>query len=200
MDIKEQQLKILEWPHPILRSPSQPVKVFDQDLKRQVDSMWHTMYEAPGIGLAAPQVADARRIFVMDCSLREDATRRFVCINPELHHLKGEILSPEGCLSFPGLSVEVPRAEALTLKAQNINGEWFEVELEGLEAICAQHEFDHLEGRSFLDLLGPLEQVAAMQDYIEALKTMSLSDREVVLARAEQVLFELTQAALFGGE
>lgn len=198
MDHQNKQLKILEWPHPILRSPSKKVEVFDDALKQKINLMWHTMYEAPGIGLAAPQIADAHRIFVMDCSPREENARQFVCVNPELHNLKGEVLSTEGCLSFPGLSVEVPRAESLTLKAQDINGHWFEVKLDGLEAICAQHEFDHLQGRSFLDLLGPLEQVATLQNYIDLLKTMSLSNRESILERAEHILLDITQAAIFG--
>ena len=195
----QQELKILEWPHPILRTPSKKVELFDKALRQQVDLMWNTMYEAPGVGLAAPQVADPRCIFVMDCSAREEAGRQFACVNPELHSLKGEVLSTEGCLSFPGLSVEVLRAESLTLKAQDLKGKWFKVKLDGLEAICAQHEFDHLQGKSFLDLLGPLEQVATLQNYIDALKTMSLSDRESILKRAENVLLEITQTAIFGG-
>ena len=198
MDHQNQQLKILEWPHPILCSPAKRVKIFDDSLKQQVDQMWYTMYEAPGVGLAAPQIADARCIFVMDCSAREDTARQFVCVNPELHNLRGEVLSTEGCLSFPGLSVEVPRAKSLTLKAQDIKGKWYNVKLNGLEAICAQHEFDHLQGRSFLDLLGPLEQVATLQNYIDLIKTMSVSNQDIILERAERILSKITQAAIFG--
>jgi peptide deformylase len=191
-------LDILEWPHPILRSPSALVTSFDEELKLHINMMLQTMYEAPGVGLAAPQIGDQRRIFVMDCGARDEQARQFVCINPELHTLRGEVESTEGCLSFPGLSVSVPRAEQLTLRAQDLEGLWFEVNLNGLEAICAQHEFDHLEGRSFLDLLGPLEKIATLQSYIEQLQTMDNPNALEVKQRAEVVMMEFVKSAIVG--
>ena len=161
--------EILEWPHPILRKPSTPVKVFDAALADDVELMWRVMYAAPGIGLAAPQIADPRRIFVMDCRARVPEALPLVCVNPELINLQGSIDSVEGCLSLPELKVVVPRASRLTLRARDVHGECFAIELDGLEAICAQHEYDHLEGRSFLDLLEPIARAEALSRYQDAL-------------------------------
>lgn len=193
---KVNTLDILEWPHPILRSPSQPVTQFDQLLQEDIEVMWNTMYEAPGVGLAAPQVGDHRRIFIMDCGSRDDQARQLVCINPEIYQKQGEVESTEGCLSFPGLSVTVPRAERLKLKAQNVRGKWFEVQLDGLESICAQHEFDHLEGKSFLDLLGPLERIATFQSYLTQLQSSHYPNLAQVQQRAEEVMNDLIGLAL----
>ena len=154
------------------------------------------MYNAPGIGLAAPQLGDQRRIFVMDCSPRFDAARRFVCINPQLTELYGEVDSTEGCLSFPGLSVVVPRAQRLKLRAQDLNGTWFETELYGLEAICAQHEYDHLEGKSFLDLLPPLDQLSALHNYIEELSRAKSPSSAQTITLVEFLLHETLKRIL----
>ena len=193
-----QILPILEWPHPILQTPSSPVNHFDQQLAEDIEVMWNTMYDAEGIGLAAPQVGDRRRIFVMDCTPRQKTARALVCINPELLHLQGQVNSAEGCLSFPGLAVEVPRSEVLTLKAQDLKGQWFEMQLEGMEAICAQHEMDHLNGKSFLDLLGPLERVACFQSYVEKLEKSTAPHLSKTIQLAQEVLSGFIQQALNG--
>ena len=189
-------LPILEWPHPTLRRRSATVMSFDAPLKHRVEEMWCTMYDAPGIGLAAPQIGDQSRIFVMDCTPRYEAARRFVCINPQLTELSGEIDSTEGCLSFPGLSVIVPRAQRLKLRAQDLDGAWFEAELDGLEAICAQHEYDHLEGKSFLDLLSPLDQISALHAYIEELSRANHPNSAKILKLVEPMLNETLKRIL----
>ena len=190
---------ILEWPHPVLRTPSAPVTSFDHELKDHVDLMWHTMYAAPGIGLASPQIGDARRIFVMDCAPRYETARPFVCINPELLELKGSVDSTEGCLSFPGLSVVVQRATTLTLRAQDLNGSWFEAKLKGLEAICAQHEYDHLEGRSFLDLLSPVDQLSALQNYVEELSHSQHTDAAYTRSLINPIIDEILEQVIIHG-
>ena len=189
-------LTILEWPHPVLRSPTAKVLSFDALLKGHVEEMWRTMYAAPGIGLAAPQIGDPRRIFVMDCTPRYESARRFVCINPELLDLHGSIDSSEGCLSFPKLSVVVQRATSITLRAQDLDGVWFEVRLSGLEAICAQHEYDHLEGRSFLDLLSPPDRLTALQNYAEELSHSEHDDHIQTRSLLEPLLTEALKQVL----
>ena len=194
-----QPVPILEWPHPILRSPSVQVTSFDDELKDHVELMWRTMYAAPGIGLASPQIGDTRRVFVMDCSPRYETARPFVCINPELLELKDYVDSTEGCLSFPGLSVVVQRASSLTLRAQDLNGSWFEVKLKGLESICAQHEYDHLEGRSFLNLLSPVDQLSALQVYVEELAHSQRADAAYTRSLIDPIMDEIFEQVFTQG-
>lgn len=169
--VSTQPLRIWEWPHPVLCQPSGEIKEFDSALETFVMQMWVAMHHARGVGLAAPQVGVSRRVFVMDCSRDEDGpSRRVVCVNPQLHDLGPIIDSTEGCLSFPGLSVTIPRHETVTLSGYDEHGTPFTRPLDGLDAICAQHEIDHLDGRSFLDRLGPLEQRATIEEYIALLE------------------------------
>ena len=196
-------LKIWEWPHPVLCKPSAPIERFDEALLTLTEQMWVTMYHARGVGLAAPQVGVSTRLLVMDCAFSQEAPRRFVCVNPTLHDLGELIDSSEGCLSFPGLSVEVPRHATLTLKAFDEYGAPFELALEGLEAICAQHETDHLNGESFLDRLGFMERKAALLDYTVALdqqlselKAEPKADRELISSLEEAL--ELARGLLMG--
>jgi peptide deformylase len=165
----EPPLEILEWPHPLLRAPSQVVVDFTDTLARWVDLMWTTMYDAEGVGLAAPQIGLPARLFVMDCDIHSTSQGPVVCVNPKLSNHEGEIDSVEGCLSFPGLRVTLPRASKVTLSAQDLSGRTFELELGNLDAICAQHELDHLNGQSFLDHLGPLEKRHALDQYLQEL-------------------------------
>ena len=165
----EPPLEILEWPHPLLRASSQAVIDFDDSLARWVDLMWATMYDAEGVGLAAPQVGLPFRLFIMDCDVRSTSHGPLVCVNPKLSKHEEEIDSVEGCLSFPGLRVTTPRASRVTLHAQDLTGRVFELELQNLDAICAQHELDHLNGLSFLDHLGPLEKRHALDQYLQEL-------------------------------
>lgn len=198
-------LRIREWPHPVLCSPSLEVSEFDASLSAFLMQMWATMYHARGVGLAAPQVGVSRRIFVMDCAREEgEASRRVVCVNPQLSALGPVIDSTEGCLSFPGLTVTVPRYETVTLSGRDELGEPFSLPLDGLDAICAQHELDHLDGLSFLDRLGQLERQATLMEYVEGLKAQLSSlkvdelDPEVRASMREAL--ELAQGLLAQGE
>ena len=150
------KLEILEFPDPRLRTVAKPVKVFDDKLARLVDDMLETMYDAQGIGLAATQVNVHRRLLVLDVSETRDAPR--VYINPEITLAEGEETCEEGCLSVPGVYAEVSRAEKVRVAARNARGERFEEDVEGLQAICLQHEMDHLQGKLFVDYLSPLKR------------------------------------------
>lgn len=189
-----QVLSIIEWPHPTLRRTAQAVTQFDPLLHHLVDQMWDTMYAAPGVGLAAPQVNQSLRIFVMDCAARESEARRFVAINPILIDPKGNVQSSEGCLSFPGLNVTVSRAEEVTLIAQDLNGVEYQERLTGLEAICAQHELDHLDGLSFIDHLPPLERVSSLQKYLDELQKLPDIDASLVSLTKEALETSLNEA------
>ncbi|MFT5483742.1 MAG: peptide deformylase [Halieaceae bacterium] len=150
-------LEILEFPDPRLRTKAKLVGSFDAGLKALVSDMLETMYAAPGIGLAAPQIDDHRRIVVIDTS--EDKSAPLVFINPII-----EILDPEhnaydeGCLSVPGYYETVSRPRAVKVEAQDLSGEPFTIEPEGLLAVCIQHEVDHLDGKLFVDYLSPLKR------------------------------------------
>ena len=149
-------LNILEFPDPRLTTVAKPVEVFDDELKAFVEDMTETMYSANGIGLAATQVNIHKRLLVMDISEEQDQPR--VYINPEILTRSGEQIHEEGCLSVPGIYANVKRAEDITIKAQDADGNTFEEQLEGLHAVCIQHEMDHLVGRLFVDYLSPLKR------------------------------------------
>lgn len=149
-------LNILKFPDPRLRTRARPVTEFDDGLRRLVADMFETMYDAPGIGLAATQVDVHQRLLVMDVS--EDKSRPQVLINPEILEAEGEEEMDEGCLSVPGYYETVRRAEKIRVKAQDEHGEWREFEADGLEAVCIQHEMDHLEGKLFIDYLSTLKR------------------------------------------
>jgi peptide deformylase len=150
------KLNILEFPDPRLRTIAKKVKIFDEPLKKLIEDMTETMYLAPGIGLAATQVNVHKRLLVLDIS--EDQSQPRVYINPEISMATGEQNCEEGCLSVPGIYAKVKRAENILVKAQNADGNIFEEQLDGLHAVCVQHELDHLEGRLFVDYLSPLKR------------------------------------------
>lgn len=150
------KLDILQYPDPRLRTRAERVARVDEDVKRLIDDMFETMYEAPGIGLAATQVDVHRRIIVMDLS--EDGSEPRVFINPEILGREGEDSAEEGCLSIPGVYDSVPRAEHVQVRALDRDGEPFDLAAEGLLARCIQHEVDHLEGRLFIDYLSELKR------------------------------------------
>lgn len=147
---------ILHFPDERLRTESQPVVEVNDDVRKLVDDMFETMYEAPGIGLAAPQVNVFKRVIVIDIS--EDKSKPQVFINPELLETQGNEQMEEGCLSVPGIYENVERAEWIRVKALDRNGEPFEKEVDGLEAVCIQHEIDHLDGKLFVDYLSSLKR------------------------------------------
>ncbi len=150
-------LPILEFPDPRLRTVAKPVTTVDDRIRQLVDDMFETMYDAPGIGLAATQVDHHERIIVIDIS--EGRTDPKVFINPELEILDPELGEyDEGCLSVPGFFETVHRPRRIRVTALNRDGESFTEELDELMAICLQHEIDHLEGKLFVDYLSPLKR------------------------------------------
>ena len=149
-------LNILHFPDPRLRTVAKPVEQFDDNLRQLVSDMFETMYEAPGIGLAATQVDRHIRLLVMDVS--EERNRPRCLINPRIIDADGEEETNEGCLSVPGYYEKVRRAEHIRVSAQDEYGETREFEAEGIEAVCIQHEMDHLEGKLFVDYLSNLKR------------------------------------------
>ncbi|TAM99026.1 MAG: peptide deformylase [Rhodanobacteraceae bacterium] len=150
------KLDILEFPDPRLRLLAQTVESFDGELKRLADEMLETMYAAPGIGLAATQVSVQKRLLVTDVSENHDAP--LVLVNPELLETRGTEVCQEGCLSFPGVFADVQRKGWIRVRAQDVTGKSFEMETDGLLAVCIQHEMDHLVGKVFVDYLSPLKR------------------------------------------
>lgn len=150
------QLNILEFPDPRLRTVAEPVTDFNAELGTLIDDMREAMYAASGIGLAATQVDVHQRLLVMDVSTDQNEFQVF--INPEIIERDGIQTHEEGCLSVPGIYANVKRAEQITVRAQNASGESFEKQLEGLAAVCLQHEMDHLQGKLFVDYLSPLKR------------------------------------------
>jgi peptide deformylase len=149
-------LNILEYPDPRLRKVAAPVTAFTPEIEKLVADMAETMYAAPGVGLAATQVDVHKRVIVIDVSDAKDQLQVFV--NPELLWAEGEAECEEGCLSVPGFYDKVTRAARVRVRASNARGEPFEVEAEGLLAVCIQHEMDHLEGKVFVERLSPLKR------------------------------------------
>jgi peptide deformylase len=152
-------LPILEFPDERLRKKAKTVSVVTPEITQLVEDMLETMYDAPGIGLAANQVNVQLRVIVMDLSENKD--QPIVLINPEIVNKSGTEESEEGCLSVPGFYEKVTRAEAVTIKGQDRNGAPLTLEADGLLAVCIQHEMDHLEGKLFVDYLSPLKRQLA---------------------------------------
>jgi len=144
-------LKILEFPDTRLRKKAAPVQVVDVRLRQLIDDMFETMYTAPGIGLAATQVDVHKRLLVGDVSAEKNEP--FVLINPEMLLKDGVTVTEEGCLSVPGYYEEVERAGHIRVRYLDRDGNAIEQEMEGLLAVCVQHEMDHLEGKLFVDYL-----------------------------------------------
>ena len=149
-------LDILEFPDARLRTVATPVEVFDAALGQLIDDMFETMYSAPGIGLAATQVNVHKQLLVLDVSETRDQPH--VYINPRILESEGSETCEEGCLSVPGIYAEVSRAEKIRIAARDLDGNSFEKELDGMHAVCFQHEMDHLKGTLFVDYLSPLKQ------------------------------------------
>ena len=149
-------LPILEFPDPRLRTRAQPVQQFDAALRQLIADMLQTMYAAPGIGLAATQVDVHRALLVMDVSVEKDQPQ--VYINPQIVARDGVEVSEEGCLSVPNIYEEIERAARVQVRARDADGRPFERDLEGLAAVCLQHEMDHLAGKLFVDYLSGLKR------------------------------------------
>lgn len=149
-------LKILQYPDKRLHTVARPVAEVDDGLRRLADDMAETMYAAPGIGLAATQVDRHLRMILVDIS--EERNQLFVFINPQIVEKDGESVHEEGCLSVPGIYEKVTRAEHIKVRALDREGKAFELEADGLMAICIQHEIDHLDGKVFVEYLSRLKQ------------------------------------------
>jgi peptide deformylase len=149
-------LPILEFPDPRLRTKAQPVEEVDAALRKLIDDMFETMYAAPGIGLAATQVNVHKRLLVIDIS--EKRNERLTLINPEIVSHSGMEETEEGCLSVPGVYEKVKRADRIRVRALDRDGKQFEMDADGLLAVCIQHEMDHLEGKLFVDYLSALKR------------------------------------------
>jgi len=149
-------LNVLRFPDPRLRTVAKPVGEVTPEVQQIVDDMLETMYDESGVGLAATQADIHLRIVVMDCSEENDTP--IVMINPEIIATDGSMMNEEGCLSVPGTYASVERAEHVTVKALNRDGNEFTFEASELLAICVQHELDHLQGKLFVDYLSPLKR------------------------------------------
>jgi peptide deformylase len=151
------KLTILEFPDPRLRTRAVPVPVVDDGIRRLIDDMLETMYAAPGVGLAATQVDVHKRVLVVDVS--KDQNRPLAFVNPEIVEREGSTEAEEGCLSVPGIfDTLTTRSERIVVRALDRQGQPFEIEADGLLAICIQHEMDHLEGKLFVDYLSDLKR------------------------------------------
>lgn len=166
-------LNILHYPDPRLRTKAQPVKQVDDSLRRQIDDMFETMYTAPGIGLAATQVDFHQRLIVIDVS--EDKTQPLTLINPEILSHEGEQEYDEGCLSVPGFYEPVERAARIRVRALDRDGQTFEMDAEGLLAVCIQHEMDHLEGKLFVDYISEMKRSRIRKKLVKQQKHEAVS-------------------------
>ena len=150
---------ILCYPDKRLREPARDVVVFDSELHALIDDMAETMYAAPGVGLAAPQIGIPKRLFIVDVATDDDEPSDLrVFINPEIIATEGDTTFNEGCLSFPGIREDIDRAERVTVRALDKDGNPFELEADGLLAIAIQHENDHLNGKLMIDHLSILRR------------------------------------------
>lgn len=172
-------LNVLKYPSPILKKIAEPVIEFDKEISELAKNMLFTMYKAPGIGLAAPQVGKSKRIFCIDIdferervtdsngkdSFRYSNFSPIVLINPVITEKSGEMVYQEGCLSFPGVFEDVKRAERITVEYQDTEGQSRELSAEGVRAVCIQHELDHLDGIVFIERLSQLKRTFLLKKF-----------------------------------
>src|SRR3954469_938598 len=149
---------IVKFGNPVLEKPAEPVTVFDGDLKKLVDDMFESMYAAHGVGLAAPQIGISKRLAVIDVTFKEDPDAKLVIANPEIIRVEGKHTQNEGCLSVPDFRESVSRAKKVTIRAQDVNGKWYEKTGEELLARAFLHETDHLNGKLYLSHLSALKR------------------------------------------
>ncbi len=151
-------LKVVKYGDPILTEEGSPVTEFDGRLAELVENMFETMQVAKGVGLAAPQVGESKKLFVMDCSGGKDPSRRIAFINPQIVETREIQVGDEGCLSFPEIYFEVERPRIVTATAYDVHGKEFTMQFEDLEARCVVHETDHVYGKVFIEYLSPLKR------------------------------------------
>jgi peptide deformylase len=149
---------IVKYGNPVLEKPAAPVTEFDDELKTLVTDMFESMYEAKGVGLAAPQIGISKRLAVIDVSFKENPREKLVLANPEIIHTEGKQNQSEGCLSIPDFRENVTRANKVTIRAQDVNGKWYEKTGEELLARAFLHETDHLNGKLYISHLSALKR------------------------------------------
>lgn len=159
--------RILHYPEPVLKKISIPVETIDDELRALARDMAETMYDAPGVGLAAPQVGVSRRLIVMDCAPHDAPPELIIAINPEIIAREGEICEEEGCLSVPEYNAQVSRSAKITARYLNLEGQTVLREAEGLLSVAFQHEIDHLDGILFVDRLSPLKRGIFKKKYLK---------------------------------
>lgn len=163
-------LNVVKYGDPILTKRAEEVADFDEKLRKLVDNMFETMYGAPGVGLAAPQVGVLKRLFVMDCSSGKDKKQKVALINPVIETEEGEQVGDEGCLSFPGMYLEIKRPQRVVVRAHDIDGSEITLDVMDLEARCVSHETDHLDGELFINYLSPLKRDLAKRKIKKRIK------------------------------
>src|SRR5262245_3482581 len=151
-------LNVVKYGDPILTKRAEEVVEFNEKLHKLIDDMFETMYGAPGVGLAAPQVGILKRLFVMDCSSGKDKKKKVALINPVIENEEGEQIGEEGCLSFPGIFLEVKRPQRVVVRAFDTDGSPMTLDIMDLEARCVSHETDHLDGELFIEYLSTLKR------------------------------------------
>jgi peptide deformylase len=149
---------VVKFGDPVLERPAATVTVFDAELRRLIDDMFESMYQAHGVGLAAPQIGISKRIAVVDVTFKEDPKQKIVLINPEIIHKEGRQTSSEGCLSLPEFREKVTRPSRVTVRAQDLEGKFFERTGEELLARAFLHETDHLNGKLFISHISALKR------------------------------------------
>ncbi|MBI5073981.1 MAG: peptide deformylase [Nitrospirae bacterium] len=162
--------EIKKFPEPVLKKKAAPVTAFDEDLQKLIDDMVETMYAAPGVGLAAPQVGVSKRLAVIDISSREEQYPLIVLVNPSILKSEGEVEFEEGCLSIPEYTAKVKRAEQLIVGCCDREGNQIEIDAGGLLAIAIQHEIDHLDGLLFIDRISPIKREFFKKRYKKSVK------------------------------
>ncbi|MBI3591973.1 MAG: peptide deformylase [Nitrospirae bacterium] len=165
-------LEIKKYPDDVLKKKALPVEKFDSDLQRLIDDMIETMYAAPGVGLAAPQVGVSKRLLVIDISTKDESRPLIVLVNPEVVEADGFVDSEEGCLSVPEYTAVIKRAEKVIVKGLDREGKPMEIEGTGLLARALQHEIDHLDGVLFVDRLSTIKREFFKKRYRKALKEL----------------------------
>jgi peptide deformylase len=149
---------IVKYGDAVLETPAKPVTAFNDELKRLVEDMFESMYAAHGVGLAAPQIGISKRLAVIDVTFQEDPGAKLVLANPEIIHTEGKHRQNEGCLSIPEFREPVTRAQKVTIRAQDVNGKWFEKTGEELLARAFLHETDHLNGKLYISHISALKR------------------------------------------
>jgi peptide deformylase len=162
------QLTLRTWPDPILSEPCSPVTQFGEPLRKLVEDMAETMYAHDGVGLAAPQVGQLIQVVVLDTAPKEERGKVILAlVNPEIIAQEGQVESEEGCLSLPDMTLKLKRAEKITVKARDLDGQPVELTVDGLTAIALQHEIDHLVGKVLFDRISALSRRLAQREYMK---------------------------------